>query len=90
MKVIDRTLSKGDVVEIGTVEDSHVETARGGGVRFIAAHSGETEPYVVLKSHAEDGTEIDMPSEAEVLAVSEGSGMAAPSVWLIVPREAYA
>lgn len=87
--VTDRRLGAGDTVELGAVQDSETNVGRGGDLHLIAAWKGETTEYVVLRFHAADGETIDAPEVSQVLTVESGSGMASPSIWMLVPRDAY-
>jgi hypothetical protein len=85
-QITDRPLEAGDTVELGDVEDSHTEVSSGG-LHLIAAWKGEATEYVVLRFHAADGEEVE--SDGQVLAVEQGSGMANPSVWMLIPVGEY-
>lgn len=89
MRTTDRTLSKGDTLELGDVVESTVEQTRGGGLRFTAVHEGEPTEYVILTARFTDGEEIAVPDDGQVLAVTDGTGMSNPTAWLLVPRDAY-
>jgi len=86
--IIDRRLEAGDTVELGDVQAASTSQPQGGGLRIIAAaSSGESEEYVVLRFNAADGETVD--TDGEVLAVTEGRGVASPAVWIAVPMEEY-
>lgn len=89
IQLTDRRLEAGDVVELGAVQDSETSVGRGGGLHLIAAWDGEATEYVVLRFHAADGEAVNAPEGSQVLAVESGSGMSNPSLWLLVPRDAY-
>lgn len=89
VEIRDTVVENGHVVELSEVLAAETSLTRGGSLRIIAACTGEPPSYVVLRSHAADGEEVDVPEDAQVLSVEDGTGMSAPSVWLLVPRDAY-
>jgi 3-deoxy-D-manno-octulosonate 8-phosphate phosphatase KdsC-like HAD superfamily phosphatase len=89
VKAIDTTLSAGDTVTLGTVEASNVKATRAGKLSLTAVHTGETDEHAVVTKRLSDGETVGAPDDAQVLAVTEGSGMAAPKAWLLVPTSAY-
>ena len=89
MKAVDRTLSSGDTVSLGDVKASNVSATRGGKIRLTAVYSGETEEFAVVTARLSDGEAVGAPDDAQVLAVTEGSGMASPTAWVLITTDAY-
>lgn len=92
LRTVDRRLSNGDVLEIGPVKASGVEQPRGGGLRLAAVHDASApEEYAVLtvRFPADDAEALDVPPEAQVLAVTTGTGAARPQAWVLMPMSAY-
>lgn len=85
--VTESRLEAGDTVELGDVQDSDTSVGRGGGLHMIAAWEGEATEYVVLRFHAGDGEAIE--ADGQVLAVTDGTGMSNPTVWMLVPKDTY-
>lgn len=91
MRLLDEHLANGDTVEIGEeVEASSAEQPTGGGLRILAVHRGEKTEYVALRFTAREDGELDLPDNAEVLSLRDGTGFANPSVWVLVPKSEYA
>ncbi|WP_440991233.1 hypothetical protein [Haloarchaeobius baliensis] len=89
MKCINKRLSKGDTVEVGEVEASHVEYVNGA-LTFQAVHTGEAQEYVVLESHFSDGDVLE--TRGEVLAVvnnDSAMGVSHPIAYMMVPLSEY-
>lgn len=84
----DRRVSAGDVIEIGEIVESTMETVASG-LKLIALSKGETKEHVVLVDHFEDGGDVDVPQASKVLTVELGTGMENPKVWYAIPLSAY-
>lgn|GEM_PF-5294067 len=88
---IDKRLSKGDTLEVPDSEAVAENTAiQNGGVRYLAVYAdAPSTEQVVLTARFRHGDTIEVPDGGRILAVSEGSGMANPVAYLLVPRTAY-
>ncbi|WP_313691452.1 hypothetical protein [Halorarum halobium] len=89
MKTTIRTLAEGDTVELGDVEASTVERTRHGKLQLLAVHSGESQEYVVITTHFEDGEKIQVSEGGQILAATDGGGRANPVAWMLVPADSY-
>jgi len=87
LQTVDTGLSKGDTVTLGTVVESRVITQRGG-IRLLAAYSGEPQEYVVVTKRF-DGNGIELPDGAQILTVTTGNGMANSVAWILMPKSLY-
>jgi hypothetical protein len=89
MKCLNKRLSAGDTVEVGEIEASNVEYSNGA-LTFQAVHTGETDEYVVLESHFDDGDVIE--TQGTVLAVvnnDNAMGVSHPIAYMMVPLSEY-
>lgn len=89
MRITKEHVSNGAVLELGDVRDVDTEQARGGGLRVVIAHSGETEKYALVRFDAAGGTDVDVPEGSHVLSVESGRGMIDASLWVLIPFSEY-
>lgn len=89
METVNQILSQGDTIELGDVQASRIERSPTGSTRLVAVYDEPTQEYVILSTRFGDGDEIDIPENAQVLAVEGGIGRSNPQCWLIIPVEAY-
>ncbi|MFU1781480.1 hypothetical protein ACM16X_08870 [Haloarcula japonica] len=89
MHTTKQRLEAGDVIELGDIKESAVNQTRRGTV-LIAVWDGDPEEYVLVRNNFEHGEDIDtVADDSKVLVVTDGTGMANPTAWLAVPKEAY-
>lgn len=90
MKGIYRTgLSDGDKIEFGSDIQAIDAQQSGSGLKIVAVSSGEPIEQILISSRFENGDEIELPDDARLLDVQDGSGRANPLIWYLVPMEAY-
>lgn len=88
MKAVSKRLSKGDTIELGDIEECHVEHSNGA-ITFFALHSGDEEEYVVTSTRFGDGDTIETRGKVIDVVNASGMGIVNPLAFILIPMSEY-